>query len=419
MKLETLYPLVFRLLAWPVRCVSTMRLTASLVFSTSSLRQKVLTMRKAHQRSLRLQPLESRNPLAGNIIGNLVGTTLALGGDAADNQLVVTEVAPNQIQVTGLTGTTINGAASQLFAANLIETVIIRTADGDDQVKVENLSLTDTPNGYLGIFTSRGNDVVKMLNVTTTQQIRVEAGLDDDRVSARQTSTNGLFLINGDNGDDHVRLSWVKAKDLKVDTHGGVDRVSMYRAKALNDIAVGTGQDTDYIRLSRLEAGNDIEIRSDEGNDVLSTYGMSAGQDVIVKTSSGDDLVWMNRTRAGRNVVVATDFGNDQLSMRNTQAVDDFFVELGSGDDKARIHNATANNFYASAADGNDKMELKNINAANDLHVKMGMGDDVLRISNSTAVNPFFDGGPGDDTLYDLPNAFDEVLASVNFELVI
>ena len=56
---------------------------------------------------------------------------------------------------------------------------------------------------------------------------------------------------------------------------------------------------------------------------------------------------------------------------------------------------------------------------SNDLHVKMGMGDDVLRISNSTAVNPFFDGGPGDDTLYDLPNAFDEVLASVNFELVI
>ena len=75
--------------------------------------------------------------------------------------------------------------------------------------------------------------------------------------------------------------------------------------------------------------------------------------------------------------------------------------------------------FYASAADGQDKMELDNINAVNDLHVKMGMGDDVLKISNSAALNPIFDGGPGFDTLYDLPNAFDEVLASVNFELVI
>lgn len=376
-------------------------------------------MRKVNQRSLRLQPLESRNPLAGNIIGNLVGTTLALGGDAADNQLVVTEVAPNQIQVTGLTGTTINGAPSQLFTANLIESVVIRTAEGDDQVKVENLSLADTPNGYLGIFTSRGNDIVKLSNVTTTQQIRIDGGVENDRISARQTSTNGLFLVNGEHGDDHVRLSWVKAKDLKVETHGGVDRVSMYQAKALNDIAVNTGQDTDYIRLSRLKAGNDIEVRSEDGDDVLSTYAMKAGQDVIVKTSSGNDLAWMYRTQAGRNVVVAMDDGNDRLTMRDTMAVDDVFMELGIGDDKARVKNVNAGDFYAAAADGQDKMELDNINAANDLHVKMGMGDDVLRISNSTALNPFFDGGPGFDTLYDLPNAFDEVLASVNFELVI
>ncbi|MAI30257.1 MAG: hypothetical protein CMM07_01135 [Rhodopirellula sp.] len=374
-------------------------------------------MRKANQRSLRVQALESRNPLAGNIIGNLVGTTLALGGDAADNQLVVTEVAPNQIQVTGLTGTTINGAPSQLFASNLIESVIIRTAEGEDQVKVENLSLTDTSNGYLGIFTSRGNDTVKLLNVTTTQQIRVDAGSEDDRITARQTSTNGLFLVNGESGDDHVRLSWVKAKDLKVETHQGVDRVSMYRAKALNDIAVNTGEDTDYIRLSRLKAGNDIEIRSEDGDDVLSTNGMKAAQDVIVKTSSGDDLAWMYRTTAGRNVVVAMDDGNDRLTMRDTNAVDNLFMELGIGDDKARIKNANVGDFYASAADGEDKMELDNINAVNDLHVKMGMGDDVLKISNSAALNPIFDGGPGFDTLYDLPNAFDEVSDSVNFEV--
>lgn len=409
----------FRLLAWAMRCLEVLRLAACIVFSASSLRPKVLTMRKVNQRSLRLQPLESRNPLAGNIIGNLVGTTLALGGDAADNQLTVTEVAPNQIQVTGLMGTTINGAPSQLFASNLIESVIIRTGEGEDQVKVENLSLSDTPNGYLGIFTSRGNDTVKLLNVTTTQQIRIDAGLEDDRISARQTSTNGLFQVNGDGGDDHVRLSWVKAKDLKVDTHDGVDRVSIYRAKALNDIAVNTAQDTDYIRLSRMKAGNDIVVRSGDGDDVLSTYGMKAGQDVIVKTSSGDDLAWMYRTTAGRNVVVAMDDGNDRLIMRDTNAVDNFFMELGVGDDKARVRNATVGDFYASAADGQDKMELDNINAVNDLHVKMGMGDDVLKISNSAALNPIFDGGPGFDTLYDLPNMFDEVLASVNFELVI
>jgi len=76
-------------------------------------------------------------------------------------------------------------------------------------------------------------------------------------------------------------------------------------------------------------------------------------------------------------------------------------------------------NFYAAGGLGNDRMELDNVHAANDLHVKMGDGEDALGISNSSALNPLFDGGPGVDTLYDLPNAFDEVLASMNFEVII
>ena len=48
-----------------------------------------------------------------------------------------------------------------------------------------------------GIFTSNGSDEVKLLNVNTTNQIRVDAGLDDDRVSARQTGTDGLSDQHG------------------------------------------------------------------------------------------------------------------------------------------------------------------------------------------------------------------------------
>ena len=62
---------------------------------------------------------------------------------------------------------------------------------------------------------------------------------------------------------------------------------------------------------------------------------------------------------------------------------------------------------------------MKAVNAANEFKVHMEEGDDVLQVSNSTAMNPFFDGGDGDDTLYDLPNAFDEVIASANFEAIL
>ena len=62
---------------------------------------------------------------------------------------------------------------------------------------------------------------------------------------------------------------------------------------------------------------------------------------------------------------------------------------------------------------------MNNVRAVNDLHVMLDDGQDVLRIANSSAGNPFFDGGAGTDTLYDLPNTFDEVTSSVNFEIII
>ena len=64
-------------------------------------------------------------------------------------------------------------------------------------------------------------------------------------------------------------------------------------------------------------------------------------------------------------------------------------------------------------------VEMKNIYAIDDLHVKMGTGNDEFKIRNSSALNPAFDGGPGYDTIHNLPNLFDEIAASVNFEVFI
>ena len=124
-------------------------------------------MQKANKRKLTVQPLESRNVLAGNVIGGIVGNTLSLTGDVDHNQFIVEEIASNQFQVTGLSGTTINSAGSQIFTASQVDNVIINTLDGDDQVIVNNVSLTDSPLGNLQIRTSGGDDVVSISNTTT------------------------------------------------------------------------------------------------------------------------------------------------------------------------------------------------------------------------------------------------------------
>lgn len=376
-------------------------------------------MRKPATRRLSMQALESRNLLAGNIIGNLIGTTLALGGDAADNQLHVTEVAPNQIQVTGLTGTSINGAPSVLFAGQLIENVIIRTSSGDDTAVVENLSLSDTPNGNLLFFMSDGNDVVRMKNVTTTNSIRVHSGRQNDIVQGKSISTQGTLLVETDLGDDTVALYRAKARNIEVDLQQGNDHFSLYLGKSDNNISIDTGTENDTTRLAYVQAGNDINFVSGDGNDHFGSYVLRAGNDVNVATGDGFDNVHMNRTRANHDVNVFTGQESDRVHMNRTKASNHIVVDLGDGNDLAIITNAKAHDLYFAAAGGNDYVEMKNIYAIDDLHVKMGTGNDEFKIRNSSALNPAFDGGPGYDTIHNLPNLFDEIAASVNFEVFI
>ena len=105
--------------------------------------------------------------------------------------------------------------------------------------------------------------------------------------------------------------------------------------------------------------------------------------------------------------------------MNQIKAVNHIDVDTDLGDDRAYIMRAKAHDVYVQTGDGEDNLYMSDVNTAGDLFAALGAGDDVFRISNSNAVNPFFDGGLDFDTIVDLPNAFDEVLASFNFELVL
>ena len=83
------------------------------------------------------------------------------------------------------------------------------------------------------------------------------------------------------------------------------------------------------------------------------------------------------------------------------------------------VSRAKAHDVYFDTGADSDDLRMRGVSAVSDLHANLGDGDDVFRISYSSALNPHFDGGAGLDTIYNLPNAFDEVLASINFETVI
>jgi len=335
--------------------------------------------------------------LAGNVFASFAGTQLSLGGDALNNQFDITEIAPNEIQVTGLGTTTINGAPSQVFVTSLIEDVVIRTGIGHDEVNVRNVSLTDTPFGNLTVIMDSGDDQINLNQVSTTESIVINTGDNNDAVNALMVKTHGLFHTDSGDGHDSAAFNIIRAGEMKVDMHDGDDIAKILRAKIGSDLTIHTGTQNDDVILELVSAQNDIRVH----------------------TLDGVDQVFMHRVRARNDVLANLGTGDDTLIMHTVKAGNHLDVKLEDGNDFAWINRAQAHDVYVDAGDDHDRLLMRNVHAIADLHAFMGSGDDGLKIEASSALNPHFDGGNGFDTLVDRPNAFDEVAASINFETIV
>ena len=371
------------------------------------------------QRKVSMQPLEDRNMFAGNVVANLVGPDLAIGGDAADNQVEITEITSNSIQVTGLAGTTINGLPAQVFTAPLIENIFVRTGAGHDEVIVKNVTLSDTAFGNLKVFTSVGDDHVHLDRVFTTQSIGLDTGDNNDRVEAVMAGTRGTWYANSGNGHDSVQLHRVSALDMKVEMQDGNDDLNIFGARVGNDLKVNTHSENDTVGLDGIFAGNNVLIRTEQGSDQVKLHRIRANNDVGLETGTESDIAHFHQVAARHDLFANMGTGDDELVMDTVKSMNHIDVLTEDGNDRVNISQAKSNNVHVDTGDDHDYVKMDNVNAVNDLHVLLDSGKDTLEISNSSAANPFFDGGNDDDVLYDLPNGFALLASSINFETII
>src|SRR5262245_48818994 len=94
--------------------------------------------RQGLTRSLRVEGLETRDLMAGDVTAEVVGGSLIIKGDAQANDIVITEPTPGSFQIaTGATSTTtINGGAGPVTLNNVTKDVKINLKNGADRVTV-------------------------------------------------------------------------------------------------------------------------------------------------------------------------------------------------------------------------------------------------------------------------------------------
>src|SRR4051794_9441614 len=105
---------------------------------------------KAHPhsrgRKLNVQPLESRQLMAGEVTAFLDGETLFIIGDRQDNDVVIDEVAPHSFPVRGGNAgrdgfTSVNGRVEPATFA--VSDINMQLRDGNDLVRINGLDVTE------------------------------------------------------------------------------------------------------------------------------------------------------------------------------------------------------------------------------------------------------------------------------------
>lgn len=239
----------------------------------------------------RLEPLERRQMLAGNVLVSLSGNNVTVTGDSLGNTVEITAL-DNKVVIRGLQDTLVNGSPDNfvlatgsrmidgsvnismglgndtvLFSRNVIIAGISNIAgdDGDDQLGStgvqfqtaaffyggngnDTVSLQDSTFGTLWIKTHHGNDLVTLEDVTTTGKLKIKTGTGNDDVALnRVTTAAGTKLsIHTENGDDDVAIRNSTINGVfKLRTRGGSDAV-MTDDNTFNDVVtVNLGRNND------------------------------------------------------------------------------------------------------------------------------------------------------------------------------
>ena len=145
---------------------------------------------------------------------------LKLTGDAGSNTVAITQTGRFTYQVTGLSGTAINGSLDTLTVTNVHWGLTVLLNNGDDRLLIDNavfrgitkintglgddqISLTNTSfRGLTKVVMGAGNDTLVAIDSLFAGWNRFYLGAGDDTAIFSRSRLRGIGLFDGGDGDD-------------------------------------------------------------------------------------------------------------------------------------------------------------------------------------------------------------------------
>jgi hypothetical protein len=373
------------------------------------------------QRKLRIEALERRAMLAGNVTVSVSGGTLNIRGDGEDNAIFVSEVEQGVYAVVGfddLEGnpTFVNGDENGVVViGGVTRDINIDLKGGDDLLAIGNDEgdlldliaecelnfgeenedpeieslLEVVPEGSqtfvprdLIIRTGDGNDQVALI-VAVSRTANINLGQHDDAIAVGDSQFGDDLIIKTDKGFDFVCV---------------VDNV------VGDQLNIQTGDDSDAVHVEGLEADNAL-IDTGKGHDEVGFFEASLDRTLSIKTGDGDDVVELEEFELGDDLLVDTGAGADSVFADSFIAADLVKVVTGSGDDPdVELSSFNAKNVLIDTGSGNDGTDddrspitVENASVEQDIKIFTGSGFDLVDVFFVEARDIVIDTGSHDD----------------------
>ena len=377
------------------------------------------------KRSFRVESLESRQMMAGDVMASLVGTDLYISEAAqqvgGDNGIRISRMPTGKIQVLGTlangsssTMSKVNGQAAQEFTVN--GSLFVNLGAGNDRVQIAYDGTNGVPTfGRMVIDVGAPSPVISKapINSTPTNTSTAKSVGDSDQVLIWGANTRDSVTINTGDSNDWVYIGQVNVGDgigndkLSINTGAAGDQVTIKGATIRGDVDIQTYKslaETDQDGVF-INAAFDISLPDLYKATVISgstNVRMGGGDDSFLVSDPGyvDANVFYNVLETHGFVSVDTGAGNDSLLVRNANIgdassddvnLDNFVVNTGAGADSVRFHNVNigANlqlQMYSSGLEADiDIAAIDHLYSLGDISVLTGGGDDQVTLDNVTA----------------------------------
>ncbi|MFK7768027.1 MAG: beta strand repeat-containing protein [Mariniblastus sp.] len=273
------------------------------------------------------------------------------------------------------------------------EAMYVNGKEGNDTIEVNRMSLD-----FLRIIGESGDDVINVNNFTGINQIRVDAGDDNDTIALNAGTQSGIFAGFGGDGDDTFTVTAASFGNANFDGQNGSDTYDVFytdRADRLI-VAVDSGvsgsdrltvhgtvlDDPIMLRSGLVKLGGQsviynerteiLNVMAAESADRISIFGMSAPTTNVMGQGS-EDLIFVNSTfgpAPSKTLNIDAGEGNDTVVIRGTNADTTTNVFGREGNDSINIG--------SSLADNNGSLDL----IRGSVHVEGNSGDDRLYMND-------------------------------------